>query len=356
MSRGYLIVDPDRAAGDVLAETLVAYGLPIWFARNGEDATVLALAQPLAAVLVAVVLPDTDAMSLFEGWQRRPELREVPLLVLGAEGVPCPIGPRAHGAPVGYLARPFESGELWAQLALLDHLRRERATADDFRQRNDSLAQFAHVVSHDLRAPLRAVCSLLDCLAEDHTAQLDSEGVRLLELVKSRAQRMHGLICGVLAYSAAGHVRARAEDVAVTPLVRDVIVALQPPVHIEIEIAEDLPVVHYDPVQLGQVFQNLIGNAITHMDKERGHVRVTCVTSERAWRFEVADNGPGIPESQRERIFEIFQTLAPRDVRESTGVGLAIAKRLVEQNGGALWVESDAGSRFYFTVPRPPVE
>jgi len=352
VSRGYLIVEDDRAAGDEIATQLVADGLPIWFARSGEDATALALAQPLVAALVKLRLPDTDALSLIEGWQRRPELREVPVLLLGEPGVPCPVGSRMPGAALGYLARPCESAELWAQLGLLDRLRRERATVEDLRLRNEALGQFAHVVSHDLKAPLRAICALVDCLAEDHASQLDPDGARLLELVKSRAQRMDGLIRGILLYSAVGRLRANAENVPVEPLVRGVIEALGPPQHIEVQVAGDLPVVRYDRVQLEQVFQNLIGNAISHMDKEQGRVRVACQSTERAWRFEVADNGPGIPENQRERIFEIFQTLAPRDVRESTGVGLAIAKRLVEQNGGALWVESDEGSRFYFTVPR----
>jgi len=133
---------------------------------------------------------------------------------------------------------------------------------------------------------------------------------------------------------------------------RDVIDALAPPAHIEVQVAGDLPSVTYDRIQLEQVFQNLIGNAVAHMDKEQGRVRVACQATERMWRFEVSDNGPGIPESQRERIFEIFQTLVPRDLRESRGIGLAIARRLVQQNGGQLWVESDEGSRFYFTVPR----
>jgi signal transduction histidine kinase len=356
VSRGYLIVDDDRAAGEALAAQLVVDGLPIWFARSGEDATALALAQPLVAALVRLRLPDTDALSLYEGWQRRPELREVPVLLLGDPGCALPLRPRAPGAAIGYVARPCEPAELWAQLGLLDRLRRERATAEDLRLRNEALGQFAHVVSHDLKAPLRAICSLVDCLAADHAPQLDEDGARLLELVKSRAQRMDGLIRGILQYSAAGRLRANAENVAVEPLVRGVIDALSPPPHIEIQVAGDLPVVRYDRVQLEQVFQNLIGNAITHMDKERGRVRVSCQSTERAWRFEVADNGPGIPESQRERIFEIFQTLAPRDVRESRGIGLAIAKRLVEQNGGSLWVESDEGSCFYFTVPRAALE
>jgi signal transduction histidine kinase len=116
----------------------------------------------------------------------------------------------------------------------------------------------------------------------------------------------------------------------------------------------ELPVIEFERTRITQVFQNLLSNAVKYMDKPEGQVRIGCVGEDRYWKFSVADNGPGIEEKYFKKIFQMFQTLAPRDEHESTGVGLTVAKKIVELYGGRIWVESKVGqgSTFFFTLPK----
>jgi two-component system sensor kinase FixL len=138
--------------------------------------------------------------------------------------------------------------------------------------------------------------------------------------------------------------------------VPQIIEMLAPPGQMTIRLADDLPVIQGDPVRLTQVFQNLLSNAVKFMDKPDGQITVGCVDAGARWTFRVEDNGPGIDARHHERIFQIFQTGAPRDESESTGIGLTVVKKIVEFYGGRVWVESEPGqgSRFYFTWPKRP--
>jgi signal transduction histidine kinase len=128
---------------------------------------------------------------------------------------------------------------------------------------------------------------------------------------------------------------------------------LAPPAHITV-VASALPQIRMDPTKAQQLFQNLLSNAVKYMDKPSGRVTVSCAAAAGFWHFSIADNGPGIEEKYFERVFQLFQTLAPRDEVESTGVGLAVVKKIVETEGGQIWIESVVGhgATFHFTLPR----
>jgi signal transduction histidine kinase len=220
---------------------------------------------------------------------------------------------------------------------------------------NKELSEFAYVVSHDLKAPLRGIGSLAAWLHKDYAHKLDADGREQLELMLGRVNRMNGLIDGILAYSRAGRAREGEMDVDLGRLVPNAIDLLAPPSHIRTEVVTALPSVKMEPTKAQQLFQNLLSNAIKYMDKPQGHVRVSCIDEDqRFWRFSVADNGPGIEQKYFERIFQLFQTLAPRDSVEGTGVGLALVKKIVELEGGRIWVESTpgTGTTFHFTLPK----
>jgi len=219
---------------------------------------------------------------------------------------------------------------------------------------NEELKNFAYVVSHDLKAPLRAIGSLADWISTDQSDKLDADGKEHLRLLIQRARRMDGLIDGILQYSRVGRVREAVVDVDVNEIVREVLVMLAPPAHIRIEVAPGLPVVCAERTRMLQLFQNLLSNAIKYLDKPEGLIRVGCEEHDRDWEFSVADNGPGIEPRHFKRIFQLFQTLVPKDRVESTGVGLALVKKIVELYGGRVWVESQpgAGSTFFFTLPK----
>ena len=219
---------------------------------------------------------------------------------------------------------------------------------------NKELQAFAYVVSHDLKTPLRGISQIAYWLSNDYANLFDAEGQELIELMIARVKRMDSLIDGILAYSRIGRVESASEPVSLSEVVQEALELLTLPADISITIETELPTVIGDIVRLTQVFENLLSNAIKFMDKPAGRIRIGCVSDGDFWKCYVADNGPGIDSKYHERIFRIFQTLAPRDVHESTGIGLTLAQKIIEFCGGKIWVESEIGkgSTFFFTLPK----
>ena len=239
------------------------------------------------------------------------------------------------------------------QAELIEQLRRTNEKVESI---NRELRDFAHVVSHDLKAPLAGIKGMAEWLCKDYADKLDAEGADQLDQLSQMARRMERLIAGVLEYSRAGHVKEPGVEVDLNEVAADAIEMVAAPSHIDIAVEGNLPVMECVETRIHQVFQNLISNAVKYMDKPQAVIRIRCREDGDFWRFCVEDNGPGIEAKDRERIFRIFQTVAPKDSFQSTGIGLAVVKRIVELYGGRIWVESQvgSGSQFYFTLPRGP--
>lgn len=218
---------------------------------------------------------------------------------------------------------------------------------------NRDLDQFAYVVSHDLKAPLRGIRSLAEWIDED-SANLSASSKEDLQLLLGRTRRMEQLINGILRYSKIGRPAVPRRAVDSDAVARAVIDDVNPPDYVTIDIPKPLPVIEYDDTMLRQVFQNLVTNAIKYGDKDRTTIAIACAEQPDAWEFAVSDNGRGIESEHYERIFRVFQSLNPRGDDESTGIGLAIVKRVVECFGGRVTVESTLGEGtiFRFTVPK----
>ena len=231
-------------------------------------------------------------------------------------------------------------------------------TVRELRRSNKELQDFAYITAHDLKAPLRAIGTLTDWISSDYGEKFDEPGKQQLHLLKGRVTRMSQLIDSILRYSEIGRVARQFERVDLDVLMAEVITQIAPPDDIEIIIQDQMPTLFCERVRLFQIFQNLIGNAVKYMDKPAGRITVTCSEETGFWKFGVADNGPGIEEKYFEKVFKIFQTLIRRDEFESTGMGLAIVKKIVELYGGTTWVESKVGqgSTFFFTLPKQQVQ
>lgn len=245
---------------------------------------------------------------------------------------------------------------------LHDLTQRKRAEArqaeliEDLQVVNEELKNFAYVVSHDLKAPLRGIGSLSDWLVSDYADKLDDQGREYLALMKNRVSRMDALIDGILEYSRVGRINETRVAVDLNALVEETAHLLAPPAEVTISVEGTLPTVIGERTRLQQVFQNLISNAIKHRDKPEVLIRIASADAGNAWRLSVSDNGPGIEVRHHERIFQLFQILTPRDQKESTGVGLALVKKIIELYGGRVWLESKPGegSTFFFTLPKAP--
>ncbi|MBN2010956.1 PAS domain S-box protein [candidate division KSB1 bacterium] len=219
---------------------------------------------------------------------------------------------------------------------------------------NNELKDFASIVSHDLKAPLRAVNQLATWIYAEYFNNLDDTGKEYLNLMKLRVKRMDLLIEGILQYSRIGREEEQQVKIFLAALIDEVIETLAPPESIKIDIQPELPVVIGSRIRIMQVFQNLIGNAIKYMDKPQGLITITCERDNDKWIFKIIDNGPGIKHNHFDRIFQIFQTGEKHDDVESTGIGLTLVKKIVEYYGGNIWVESEigTGSTFFFTLPK----
>ncbi|MGZ5303378.1 MAG: sensor histidine kinase [Bacteroidia bacterium] len=257
----------------------------------------------------------------------------------------------------GYFKVEFKNSRTDELTSLSQSLSKMAATLDDtftdLERKNADLNQFAYVVSHDLKAPLRGIENVMSWIYEDVGDKLDPQVKQYLEMISGRTKRMENLINGILDFSRVGRNKKPVESVNVHNMLEEIIETMAPPKEFTIEIKPNMPVLITERMYLEQVFTNLISNAIKYHDRPDGHIEIGVSSDNKFYTFYVKDDGPGIESEYHERIFVIFQTLKERDAFESTGVGLAIVKKIVEDKGGKIWVESqlDKGSVFYFTWP-----
>ena len=221
---------------------------------------------------------------------------------------------------------------------------------------NRELDQFAYVASHDLKTPLRGIANLADWIEEGLGEKMDEEGRRNMGLLRGRIFRLEALINGILAFSRAGRGRLLVELVDLGALLREVRDLLSPAEGVTIDIGP-LPVVRGERVPLQQVFLNLVANAIKYgrLDSDPGaRIEVTGSEDDDSFEVVVKDHGPGIAPRYQDRIWVIFQTLETRNRVDSTGIGLAIVKKIVDTRGGRVWVESaeGAGAAFHVRLPK----
>lgn len=316
-------------------------------------------AAEVAGRNVSMLMPEPDR-SRHDGYLRRYlDGGEAHIIGFGREvmaqrrdGSPLPIGLAVSEMRLG--PRRLFTG------IVHDLTERRRAEArqaeliDDLQAANEELRNFAYVVSHDLKAPLRGIGSLADWLASDYADKLDAQGREYLALMKNRASRMDALIDGILEYSRVGRVKETQVAVDLNALVADTVQMLAPPPEVSVIVEGTLPTVLGERTRLQQLFQNLVSNAIKHRDKPEGRIVIASADAGDFWQLSVADNGPGIDPRHHERVFQLFQVLTPRDQKESTGVGLALVKKIVELYGGRVWIDSRSGegSTFFFTLPK----
>jgi signal transduction histidine kinase len=219
---------------------------------------------------------------------------------------------------------------------------------------NRDLADLTYVAAHDLKTPLRAIGSLASMIAHDYSDKLDAEAKNLFGLLTGRSERINELLNALIEYTQIERIHCDYEQIDIHEVVKKVTLELNPLGNFEITIAGELPVINCCKYHISRIFKVLISNAMKFMDKPRGQIKIASINKENFWTFSVSDNGPGIESKYLAKIFRPFQTLHLKDEIETTGVGLALVKKIVDMYDGAVWVESEpgSGSTFFFAISK----
>jgi signal transduction histidine kinase len=219
-------------------------------------------------------------------------------------------------------------------------------------KQNQVLNEYAHMVSHDLKAPLRSIDTLINWFIEDNQAMMNETNMKSLNLILSNVEKMDLLIKGILNYTAIDNKENQDRIIDLNILIKETLRTIHISEHVEITIKNQLPKVFGNDFRYKQLFQNLIQNAIKYNDKEKITVEIGTSDSDAQISFYIKDNGIGIPEQYQTRIFDIFSKLENND--PSSGIGLSIVKKIIDFYNGTIWLESqeNIGTTFYFTIPK----
>ncbi len=222
----------------------------------------------------------------------------------------------------------------------------------ELEESNKGLQEYAHIVSHDLKSPLRSISALATWLYDDYKDKLDDAGIYNLQMMQEKVEGMDKLIDGILKYSSIKSESLENSPVDLNTVVNEIREIIFIPDHVNVIIMDPLPTLEADATKMHQLFQNLIGNAVTNIDKEEGIVAIGVKEEKDHWKFYIRDNGVGIPEEYHEKIFKIFQSIGNEE--RSTGIGLSIVKKIIDLYQGEIWLESEVGqgTTFFFTLKK----
>ncbi|WP_026933738.1 PAS domain S-box protein [Christiangramia echinicola] len=220
---------------------------------------------------------------------------------------------------------------------------------ESLENQNEKLNDYAHIVSHDLKSPLRNISALLSWTREDFKDKLGTDSLTNIDLMQSKVEKMDHLIENILKYFSIDNTIPKEELVNTQEIVNEIISMIFIPAHIEVKIKNKLPEIKADATRIQQLFQNLISNAVNYIDKEKGLVEIDVQEKHEEYIFSIKDNGCGIPNEHHEKIFKIFSSISKN--KKSTGIGLSIVKKIIDLYEGRIWLESEEnlGTTFYFS-------
>lgn len=244
-------------------------------------------------------------------------------------------------------------GSIGIHLDITEFRNLEKQKADllgKLEKSNTELEEYAHIVSHDLKSPLRSLNALFTWLKDDNEGKFDDASLNNFDLIQKTLEKMEKLISDILEYSSVTSGNEKMEEVDLNEVVLGLPHILFIPEHIELKIKNNLPTIKGDETKFQQLFLNIISNAVRYIDKSKGLIEVDVLEFASYYQFSIKDNGIGIAKKDFDKIFKIFQALT--DNKESSGIGLSIVKKIINLYQGEIWLESELGkgTTFYFTI------
>lgn len=360
-----LVVDDDAAQRRALCTVLGLEGYQAQGCENAAAALKHLREHGAALLLTDLMMPDIDGLALLQQ-ARQVDPQVAGIVMTGHGAIDSAVRALQEGAQ-DYLLKPFKPAALLLVIERALESRRLRIENEAMRAReaqhlaaleaaNEDLESFVYSVSHDLRAPLRAIRGFCSIYLEDYGAQTPPAGRELLDKVVDGAARMDRLIDALLQLSRCSRQPLSCTGVAMDELTRHIFQALvsECPQRCIRFRSGDLPVCHADPALIEQVLINLLGNAIKFTRScEEAVIEVDCAREPQEFVFTVRDNGVGFDMKYSDKLFAVFQRLHPQTQFEGTGVGLSIVQRIIQRHGGRVWAQGAAGQGacFHFTVP-----
>ncbi|CAK0752794.1 Multi-sensor signal transduction histidine kinase [Gammaproteobacteria bacterium] len=359
MPNKILIIDDSPSEIKVLA-TILSPSYELLFATNGADALELLINGKPDLILLDVVMPGMDGYQVCRSLKENPRTAEIPIIFVTVRSYDAD---ETIGLELGaddYIHKPFAPAVIRARIRnLLARRNAElalRAKTVQLERSNVELQDFAHIVSHDLKEPLRGIYTYVTLLAEDYSERLDSEAKNYIERTQRLVEHLSFFIDRLLDYSRLGYAELDWTTLDLNELVDEITEVVAPffrEQQAELRRVGHLPIIRGNGVRVAEIFQNLLINAAKYNDKSEKWVEVGYREDTSGPIFWVRDNGVGIAAQHHDMVFRIFKRLYEKDqYGGGAGVGLTIVKKIVERHGGRIWIESTLGegTTFYFTL------
>lgn len=350
-----LVVDDEPLNIEVFKDAFRRWPIEIRAATSGLEALEILEEWRPDLIVLDVMMPEIDGLELCRRLKEDERLIQIPVMMLTARSGNGDIIRGFEAGADDYATKPFVRQVLEARVrALL----RAKTNQDALRRSQQQMAAFVATVAHDLKSPLSAQVGLIEALRYDITAP---EVPDLVERIAANARYSVDFVDDLLELLRAQTALSKTAEVAAGTIVEAALAHLSMEIEsagAAIEVDDSLPVINCDRDRILQVFENLLGNALKYVARDvKPVVHISCEKTENSTVFHISDNGIGIKEEDRGRIFESFVRLHDRSQYSGTGIGLDIVKRIIEAHGGSVWVTSevDGGSKFSFALPRSPV-
>ena len=356
-----LIVEDTLTIREEIHDILVMEGYTVFEAENGSIGFEIALKKYPDLIISDILMPKLNGFEMYKKLQNNKTTKLIPLIFLSAKAEKSDIRAGMNLGAEDYLTKPIDVEDLLntVKIKIDKKLLLAQETIDKtttisaiLQQQKKELDNYAQLISHELKTPLRNISDILIWIREELAHPISSENsINSIELLEKKVERMELLLTKLEQYKNIRSSSFKKNKINLNTIAKKVIAKLKVPSHIKIEIKNKLPTLFADEIMLEKVFEILIQNALDHIDKKKGLILLACETTEEDYLFSIKDNGIGIKTKYHEKIFEMFQTI---DSNNSTGIGLSIVKKIISYYNGEVKVESKTNKEtiFYFSLPK----